>query len=236
MLRTAGDHGSRITLDGMGPRRTAVGIASVAVTGVLLAVASATGQPAKLPPPSVGRSIDIGLVSGTVTVTPPGRRLFTLGVQDRNIPVGSLIDTTRGRVDLRSASPPGSAAARAGKVQDANFFDGAFTVRQSHATPVAQIKLAGGQIGKCTATTAGVPHRTPPHDVLRLLRASGPGKFSTEGRYAAATVRGTVWLTEDFCDGTLVQVTRGVVTVRNLVTHATVTVTGGHSYFAAAPG
>jgi hypothetical protein len=220
----------------MGPRRIVVGIAGLAVLGVLIAVTAAIAQPAKLPPPSVGRSIDIGLVSGTVIVTPPGRHSFTLGSQDRNIPVGSLIDTSHGRVDLRSASTPGSAAARAGKVQDANFFDGAFTVRQSHANPVARIKLAGGQISKCTATTAGAPHRKLPHDVLRLLRASGPGKFSTEGRYAAATVRGTIWLTEDFCDGTLVQVTRGVVTVRNLVTHATVTVTAGRSYFAAAPG
>ena len=211
-------------------------ITIVAALGVLIAVTTATAQPAKLPPPSFGHSIDIGLVSGTVIVTPPRKHPFTLGAQDRNIPVGSLIDTTHGRVDLRSASPPGSAAARAGKVQDANFFDGAFTVRQAHADPVAQIRLAGGQIAKCTATTAGVPHRKLPHEVLRLLRASGSGKFSTEGRYAAATVRGTIWLTEDFCDGTLVQVTRGVVTVENLVTHATVTVTAGHSYFAAAPG
>jgi hypothetical protein len=220
----------------MGTRRTAVGIASVAVIGVLIAVASAAAQQTNLPPPSFGHSIDIGLVSGTVIITPFGKHPFTLGLKDRNIPVGSLIDTTHGRVDLRSASPPGSAAARAGKVQDANFYGGGFTVRQSHANPVAQIKLAGGQTGKCTATTAGVPHLKLPHEVLRLLHASGRGKFSTQGRYAAATVRGTIWLTEDFCDGTAVQVTEGVVTVRNLVTHATVTVTAGHSYFAAASG
>jgi hypothetical protein len=220
----------------MGPRRIAVGIASVAVLGVLTAVTVATAQPAKLPPPSFGHSIDIGLVSGTVIVTPSGKHSFTLGLEDRNIPVGSLIDTTHGRVDLRSASPPGSAPARAGKVQDAQFFSGAFRVRQSRSQPVAQIILAGGRPSKCTATTAAVPDAKLPHRILRLLNASGHGRFKTDGRYAAATVRGTIWLTEDFCDGTLVQVTRGVVTVENLVTHATVTVTAGHSYFAAAPG
>jgi hypothetical protein len=68
--------------------------------------------------------------------------------------------------------------------------------------------------------------------VLRLLHASGSGRFQTSGRYAAATVRGTIWLTEDFCDGTLIQVARGVVSVQDLVTHATVTVTAGHSFFA----
>jgi hypothetical protein len=161
-------------------------------------------------------------------------------VQDRNIPVGSLIDATHGRVDLRAAPPPttpaAAATAAAGKVQDAEFYDGAFTVRQSRANPVAQIRLAGGRLRACTATAAAVSAKTLPHRVLRLLHASGHGKFETEGRYAAATVRGTIWLTEDFCDGTLVRVTRGVVTVRNLVTHATVRVTAGHSYFAAAPG
>ena len=223
----------------MGPRRTAVRIACIATLAAILVVATAaaSARQAKLPPPGFGHSIDIGLVSGTVIVTPPGRRRFTLGAQDRNIPVGSLIDTTHGRVDLRSASPPGSAAARAGKVQDAQFYAGAFMVRQSRADPVARIKLAGGSLGKCSAPAgAGAARAELSHRLLRLLHASGHGKFVTEGRYAAATVRGTIWLTEDFCDGTLVRVTRDVVTVENLVTHAVVTVTAGHSYFAAAPG
>ena len=66
---------------------------------------------------------------------------------------------------------------------------------------------------------------------MRLLWASGPGTFRTVGRYSAATVLGTQWLTEDFCDGTLVRVTRGVVVVEDLATHATVTVRAGHSAF-----
>ena len=44
---------------------------------------------ASLPPPRFARSVDIGLVSGTVIVTPPGGHSFKLGNQDRNIPVGS---------------------------------------------------------------------------------------------------------------------------------------------------
>jgi hypothetical protein len=48
-------------------------------------------------------------------------------------------------------------------------------------------------------------------------------------------VRGTVWTTTDYCDGTLVSVQRGVVSVLDLVRHKTVTVTAGHSHFAKAP-
>jgi hypothetical protein len=155
----------------------------LAVIGAILAAGTAD---ASLPPPGFGHSVDIGLVSGTVIVTPPGGHSFKLGMQDRNIAVGSLIDTTHGRVDLRAAPPPAGDFA---------------------------------------------PHRKLPHKVLRLLWASGSGRFQTVGRYSAATVLGTKWLTEDFCDGTLVRVSRGVVAVENLATHAIVTVRAGHSAF-----
>jgi hypothetical protein len=200
-----------------------------------LAASIAVAQPRKLPPPSFGRSVDIGLVSGTVIVTPPGQRAFRLGTQDRNVPIGSRFDTTHGRIDLRAASRPSPGSSGAGKLQDAEFYDGAFTVSQSPASPLARIQLAGGTASQCLAPARDEPRATLPHRVLRLLHASGTGRFETQGRYASATVRGTVWLTEDFCDGTLVTVTRGVVTVGNLVTHATVTVTAGHSYFVRAP-
>src|SRR5438270_2074761 len=64
----------------------------------------AGGSARALPAPAFGRTLDIGLVSGTVIVTPPGRRPFKLGVQDRSVPIGSLFNTNRGRVDLRAAA------------------------------------------------------------------------------------------------------------------------------------
>jgi len=211
-------------------------VAGAVLVGVIVAAGVAR---ASLPPPGFGRSVDIGLVSGTVIVTPPAGRAFVLGTNDRNVPLGSLIDTTHGRVDLRAAPPPASAGARASaaRVEDAQFYDGAFRVTQSANSPVAQIRLAGGNTKTCPAVPAAVegdglaPRRAPPHKAVRLLWASGSGTFRTVGRYSAATVLGTQWLTEDFCDGTLVRVTRGVVVVENLATHATVTVRAGHSVF-----
>jgi hypothetical protein len=209
--------------------------AGLAVIGAIVVAGVAN---ASLPPPRFGHSVDIGLVSGTVIVTPPGGHSFQLGTQDRNIPVGSVIDTTHGRVDLRTAPPPASGAAGAAtaRVEDAQFYDGAFRVAQSASRPVAQIRLVGGRLAACAAPTGDlVPHRKPPHKVLRLLWASGSGRFQTVGRYSAATVLGTKWLTEDFCDGTLVRVSRGVVAVENLATHTTVTVRAGQSTFTPGP-
>jgi hypothetical protein len=64
------------------------------------------------------------------------------------------------------------------------------------------------------------------------LWGKGPGQFRTKGRYAAATVRGTWWLTQDRCDGTLVRVRQGIVEVRDLVRKRTVLVRTGKSYLA----
>jgi hypothetical protein len=209
-------------------------IAGAVLAGVILVSGVAD---ASLPPPGFGRSVDIGLVSGTVIVTPRGGHSFVLGTNDRNVALGSLIDTTHGRVDLRAAPPPSRAGDRAtaARVEDAQFYDGAFRVTQSASSPVAQIRLAVGNTAPCTAHAADrdalVPRRRPPHKVVRLLWASGSGTFRTVGRYSAATVLGTRWLTEDFCDGTLVRVARGVVVVEDLATHATVTVRAGHSVF-----
>jgi hypothetical protein len=70
---------------------------------------------------------------------------------------------------------------------------------------------------------------------LQLLKGSdNHGKFRTKGRYAAATVRGTVWSIADRCDGTLTHVTRGTVVVSDLVRHKSITVRAGHSYLALA--
>jgi ferric-dicitrate binding protein FerR (iron transport regulator) len=64
---------------------------------------------------------------------------------------------------------------------------------------------------------------------VRSLFGSGHGRFRTQGRFAAATVRGTIWQTEDYCDRTVITVKRGLVAVRDLHTGRSVDVGAGHS-------
>ena len=71
-----------------------------------------------------------------------------------------------------------------------------------------------------------------PHAVLGKLWGNGKGRFRTNGKYSAATVRGTIWLTEERCDGTLTTVKRGTVSVRDLSAARPITVKAGHSYLA----
>ena len=84
------------------------------------------------------------------------------------------------------------------------------------------------------ASAAAVSKKKGPHAVLGKLWGNGKGRFRTNGKYSSATVRGTIWLTSDRCDGTLTTVKRGTVSVRDLRRHKTVTVKAGHSYLARA--
>ena len=68
--------------------------------------------------------------------------------------------------------------------------------------------------------------------VRSLWGADHGGHFRTHGHNSVATVRGTRWLTQDRCDGTLTKVTRGAVSVHDVRAHRTVIVKAGHSYLA----
>ena len=84
------------------------------------------------------------------------------------------------------------------------------------------------------ARSAAANKKKGPKAVLGQLWGSGKGKFRTSGKYSSATVRGTIWLVQDRCEGTLTKVTRGTVQVADFRRHKTVTVKAGHSYLARA--
>ena len=95
-------------------------------------VAAVSAQPTPAPtpappaPPVLGRSVTVSAESGTVLVRRPGDRIATPLAADATIPVGSLVDATKGRVALTSAD-------RRGITQTASFYAGSFTVRQPKA-------------------------------------------------------------------------------------------------------
>ena len=65
------------------------------------------------------------------------------------------------------------------------------------------------------------------------LWGSGHGNFSTEGNHGSATVRGTIWLVEDRCDGTtFFKTRRGIVTVRDFFLRKTLPLPAGKTYVA----
>ncbi len=230
--------------DGNEPERTAT-------------VTWSAAPPAPPPaPPVAGKSVVVKVVSGEVFIRLPGggrgaraavpRKGFVPFTGAANIPVGSQLDTRRGRVALTSAAATGGA-----RTQTAEFYRGVFQVKQSvpkkkprKARALVTDLVMRGQIARsqcaplrgarAASVEAKKKKKKGPKSVLGKLWGSGKGKFRTDGKYSSATVRGTIWLVQDECDGTLTRVKRGTVRVRDLKRHKTVTVKAGHSYLARA--
>ncbi len=184
-------------------------------------------------PPVPGVRAGVTEVSGTVMIKLPGTNTFIALDGTTEIPMGAQVDTRKGAVRLISGSSGGSQAAAA-TTQSAVFSEGLFTIRQQRsAKAVMNLILAGGNFGVCRGGSAQSVGATPRRPVRRLW-GSGKGRFSTRARYSAATVRGTRWLTQDRCDGTLTRVTQGVVSVQDFRLRKTKLVKAGQSYLARA--
>ena len=179
-------------------------------------------SPQELPPPVAGKSVNAETKSGTVKVKLPGTNTFVV-LGEQQLPVGTTVDATKGRVTLVAASN------KSGGTATADFYEGIFKVGQTKgAKPITTLKL----VEKLTCPKRGKASTSAKRKKKRHLWGDGKGKFRTDGSYSSATVRGTKWLTQDTCTSTLTRVVRGSVTVRDLVKKKNVIVKAGKKYVA----
>jgi hypothetical protein len=180
------------------------------------------------PPPVLGERVNVAVRTGTVTLKVPGGDDFVPLSEFASVPVGSLVNTRRGSVRLRSARASGG-------TQAGIFHGGLFEVRQSATAGMTELALRG-RGARCGAGSRSDAAATARRRKRRraLWGSVRHGNFRTRGGYSVATVRGTVWYVEDRCDGTLTRVRRGSVRVRDLRRHRTVVVRAGNSYLARA--
>jgi CSLREA domain-containing protein len=172
---------------------------------------------ADLPPPVAGETVNVSRARGTVKIKLPGSDEFFVLADGQQVPVGSTFDTSKGRVNLVAAGS-----------QRAWFYEGVFKLGQGKgAKPLSTLALTGrlscGGAGKATAAQKRKKRR---------LWGDGKGRFRTKGEFSSATVRGTRWLVEDRCNGTLTRVTKGRVAVRDFVRKRTIIVRAGKQYLA----
>ncbi len=189
-------------------------------------------EPALAPASVLGRSADVKTLSGTVLERLPGNHAFVPLSSSTQIPFGTVVDATHGSVSVTTAGPHGT-------TQTITLSEGEFVLTQGHSGMVVAT-LAGGDFSVCPTAQkrahlarSASTHTTGKH-VVRKLWAEGHGNFTT-GNYASASVRGTKWLTEDLCEGTLIHVATDRVAVIDRVNHHHVIVKAGHSYLAKAP-
>ena len=142
---------------------------------------------------------------GRVLYRPRGVKRHRRLTQRVDVAFGVDVDARRGRVRVvveRDAR---------GRRSRATFYDGRFVLSQSGRPAITTLRLAGGRFAdRCSTASASARRRKRR---VRRLWGDGKGRFRTRGRYSAATVRGTKWLVEDRCEGTLTRVARGEVEV-----------------------
>jgi sugar lactone lactonase YvrE len=210
---------------------------AVSAAGLLYAVGSGgrvssyteTGT-TTLPPPTTGETANAQPVQGTVKVKKPGSDSFQLLAAGQQIPIGSIIDVTKGVIDLTTTQTTTA-------TQTARFFAGVFKLTQPKATnPITELQLFGGNFRKACPKPRSRRSAvgSAKKKVVRQLWGIGKGSFRTKGKYASATVRGTQWNTSDRCDGTLIRVNEGSVTVRDFVKKTNVVVSAPKTYLAKA--
>jgi hypothetical protein len=174
--------------------------------------------------PEFHKSVGVKLVSGRVGIRRPGSKV-DVDLQGTDvIPLGSEVDAAHGVLELSSVAKSG------GTPQTARFYEGVFKVTQTGSiTNLALTQPLASCRGKGASAAASKTKK-------RHLWGDGKGSFRTAGKYSSATVRGTKWLVQDSCAGTLTRVVRGSVKVRDNVKHKTVTVAAGKSYLAKPKG
>lgn len=174
-------------------------------------------------PPVLGKSLTVGAVAGRVRVRTPDGSVVTLG-RGANVPTGAIVDATAGAVAITSALDSADAT------QTGLFGGGRFVVRQRRRGKGMVDIYLRGSLGRCRAGAASIARKG--RRTLSLWGSDHGGRYRTHGANSVATVRGTRWLMQDSCAGTLTRVTEGVVSVRDLRRHRTVTVRAGQAYLA----
>lgn len=176
--------------------------------------------------PVAGRTANVAAVKPGVLVKVAGSSTFVMLTDPRQITMGSIIDARKGRVRISIDDGKGG-------VDTADFFEGVFRLTQrARGTRFATLTLAGGSFKGCPRAPRAVLSGRSKSRSVRHLWGSGSGSFRTVGRFSSASLRGTTWLTDDRCNGTLTRVTKGSVIVRDFVRRRNVVVRARGRYLA----
>jgi hypothetical protein len=173
-------------------------LALAAFALLALTIEPALAKPKK-PQPRLGRTVVLMATDGHPTVKPPHKKRMKLAKGEAiAVPVGSTVDATSGHVKLTSAK-------RYSGTQSGTFSQGAFNVTQRKSDSLTDLELVGGDFSVCTAAARANKPVVGAANKRRRLFGRAHGRFRTRGRNSSATVRGTEWLTEDRCNGTVTE-------------------------------
>lgn len=192
---------------------------------------------AAAPPPIPGKTGGVDGISGRVCFYKPGSKRCIRLHGGETIPVGSIIDTTNGKITLVVSDGKGGT--------DTGLFSGGaflFTQELVDGELITNLKLQRGKSRRkiCGVTVhkssvgswPGAFADTARRRVIRYLNAKAHGNFNVIGKHASGAERGTVWKVTDTCTATEVKVISGVVDVLDFFKKKHFFIKAGHTYVA----
>jgi len=207
--------------------------------------------PAGNVPPVAGENVIASDVRGDVFVKlPPGARPATTRTRFQDagfqpikgvasLPVGSTVDARKGSLAIQAAANSRPAADRRRRAHRARLAAGIFRIRQSRnrkkpgrPIPTDAVLVSGERAERACA---GSTRRRPLKGIVRSLTMSGKGFFRAVGGASVGTARDATFITTDRCDGTLTEVGRGKVQLRDRRRKRGVTVRAGRGYLIKRP-
>jgi hypothetical protein len=187
-------------------------------------------------PPVAGTSAAVTQVRGEVFVRLPGKRTkqaaeFVPLKGVASLPMGTTVDARKGSLVMTAAANSRPVGDRRRRTQQARLAAGIFRIRQARARRASSRPLpadvvlasAPGAERACAGSTRGRPLKR----AVRAVSVRGKGHFRAVGGASVGTSRNGTWITTDRCDGTLTEVGRGTVTVRDPRRHRTHKVRAG---------
>jgi hypothetical protein len=215
--------GPPVTIHVIAPEQSAPTLQQPALTPPEMIV---LGDRKVAPHPTLGKTLLLARVKGTVYFRMPGKARTFLGAP-MVVPNGTLVDATKGVVKVTVVRDG------TGALDSVDAWDGAFTASQALGRPaVTTFTLADPLTASKKGANAAKVQLRQRSAKKHSLWVNGKGNFKTRGKRASAIVRGTFWHTQETAAGTKISVKRGLVAVRDFVQKRTVLVSGGHSYTA----
>ncbi|MGH2924206.1 MAG: hypothetical protein ACRDKH_09290 [Solirubrobacterales bacterium] len=190
-------------------------------------VASARVGPVTAPPPGslLAGATQLGIAPqhgvsllgqpsrGVVKLKFPGQKKFSKMSGIQLIPVGTVIDTRKGTVELIAGV---GVFANTDPDSLMEFFDGLFKIKQADVTDapalaklMGKLRCGGKKKKRGAAAAAAGPVAQAAGRRKRRLWGRGRGNYGTRGRGGTGSVVGTTWFTKDTCAGTFWKVTEG---------------------------
>ena len=181
------------------------------------------GQPKK------NKQFAIAPTAGRISVNPPGPTGFQPLVEGVSVPIGSIVDARKGTAAITTELD-------SGKKQTGEFWGEKFKVRQpTEEGGLTEIRVRDAIRacdGKAISAFDKVVSARKKKRSRGLWGRDTKGRWRTHGRGSQATTRGTIWFSEERCDGTYTKVIEGSVLVRDHYLKRNIVVNAGGTYLA----